>query len=151
VLDPFFGTGTTGAAAKRLGRRFIGIERDADYAQAAEDRIKAIQPLSAEELKTQRGKRAEARVPFGALIELGIITPGATLYDAAATMKAHVRADGTLACAGSQGSIHKMGALAQGRSACNGWTFWHIRDDAGLKPIDVLRDEARSRLGLAAQ
>jgi modification methylase len=151
VLDPFFGAGTTGAAAKRLGRRFIGIERDADYVRAAEERIATIEPLGPEELKIARGKRAEARVPFGALIELGIIRPGATLYDAAATMKAQVRADGTLACAGSQGSIHKMGALAQGRSACNGWTFWHIRDEGRLKPIDALRDEARARLGLATQ
>jgi modification methylase len=150
VLDPFFGTGTTGAAAKRLGRRFIGVERDADYAQAAEDRIAAVEPLTAEELKILRGKRAEARVPFGSLIELGIITPGAMLYDARATMKAQVRADGTLACAGAQGSIHKMGALAQGRSACNGWTFWHVKDQGQLKPIDALRDEARARLGLGA-
>jgi modification methylase len=150
VLDPFFGSGTTGAAAKRLGRRFIGIERDPDYLKAAEERIAAVKPLSGEDLKIMRSKRAEARVPFGSLIELGILAPGATLYDAGATMKAQVRADGTLACAGAQGSIHKMGALAQGRSACNGWTFWHVKDKGRLKPIDALREEARTRLGLGA-
>jgi modification methylase len=149
VVDPFFGTGTTGAAAKRLGRRFIGIERDPDYARAAEERIAAISPLSPEDIKILRGKRGEARVPFGALLDLGMIEPGATLYDAAATLKAQVRADGTLALAGEQGSIHKMGALVQGRPACNGWTFWHFKGEAGLQPIDVLREQARRQLGLA--
>lgn len=148
VLDPFFGSGTTGAVARKLGRRFIGIERDPDYVKAAEERIAAAEPLGAQDLKIARGKRAETRIPFGTLIELGMIVPGATLYDAAATMKAQVRADGTIACAGAQGSIHKIGALAQGRSACNGWTFWHIREEGRLKPIDALREEARARLGL---
>lgn len=149
VVDPFFGTGTTGAAARRLGRRFIGIERDPDYARAAEERIAAVRPLSPEDIKILRGKRAEARIPFGTLLELGMIAPGATLYDAAATLKAQVRADGTLAMAGEQGSIHKMGALVQGRPACNGWTFWHFKSDDGLQPIDVLREQARRQLGLA--
>ena len=150
VLDPFFGTGTTGAVAKRLRRRFIGIERDADYARAAEQRIASVEPLSGEDVKALRGKRGEARIPFGTLLELGMIQPGATLYDAAATLKAQVRADGTLALASEQGSIHKMGALVQGRPACNGWTFWHFRSEGRLQPIDVLRDEARRQLGLAS-
>jgi modification methylase len=149
ILDPFFGTGTTGAVARRLGRHFIGIEQDADYAGAARERIAAVEPLGSEELKLMRGRRSEARVPFGSLIELGMIRPGATLYDAAEKLKAQVRADGTLALAGEQGSIHKMGARIQGRPACNGWTFWHVKTEAGLKPIDVLREEARKQLGLA--
>jgi modification methylase len=149
VLDPFFGTGTTGAVAKRLGRHFIGIEQDLDYARAARERITEIDPLAPAELQSMRGKRGEARVPFGTLVELGIIEPGATLYDAGATLKAQVRADGTLALAGEQGSIHKMGARIQGRPACNGWTFWHVKTDQGLQPIDVLREAARKQLGLA--
>ncbi len=149
VLDPFFGTGTTGAVAKRLGRRFIGIERDPDYARAAEERIEAIKPLGAEDLKCLRGKRNEARIPFGTLLDLGMLQPGATLYDAGATLKAQVRADGTLALAGEQGSIHKMGARVLGRPACNGWTFWHVKTDGRLRPIDELREEARKQLGLA--
>jgi modification methylase len=149
VVDPFFGTGTTGAVAKRLGRHFIGIERDPDYAAAARERIEAVEPLSAGELKTMRGKRNEARIPFGTLLEMGMIRPGATLYDAAAKLKAQVCADGTLALAGEQGSIHKMGARVQGRPACNGWTFWHYKSEVGLQPIDVLRDAARKQLGLA--
>jgi modification methylase len=149
VLDPFFGTGTTGAVSRQLGRRFIGIEQDADYVQAARERIAAIQPLKEDDLKLLRGRRNEARIPFGTLLELGMIRPGATLYDARATLKAQVRADGTLALAGEQGSIHKMGARIQGRPACNGWTFWHVKTDAGLQPIDVLREKARQQLGLA--
>jgi len=149
VLDPFFGTGTTGAVAKRLGRKFIGIERDEDYARAADERIAEIGPLAESDLQLLRGRRGEARVPFGTLIELGMIKPGMTLYDARATLKAQVRADGTLALAGEQGSIHKMGARIQGRAACNGWTFWHIKTQDGLQPIDVLREKAREQLGLA--
>ncbi len=149
VLDPFFGTGTTGAAAKRLGRHFIGIERDADYASAAADRIAAVEPLGDEEIKLLRGRRGEARIPFGTLLDLGMISPGATLYDVNARLKAQVRADGTLALAGEQGSIHKMGARIQGRPACNGWTFWHVKTERGLEPIDLLREAARKQLGLA--
>ena len=159
VVDPFFGTGTTGAVAKRLGRRSIGIERDPDYARAAMERLSAVRPLSARALETQRGRRQEPRVAFGQLVELGLIEPGAALYDERGIVKAEVRADGTLACAGSQGSIHKMGALAQGRPACNGWTYWHYRAEGGharaptgrkLLPIDVLRIKARQALGLSA-
>jgi modification methylase len=149
VVDPFFGTGTTGAVAKRLGRNYIGIERDADYARAAAERIAAVTPLSSEDVRILRSKRSEARIPFGTLLELGMIEPGATLYDAAATLKAQVRADGTLALAGEQGSIHKMGAFVQGRPACNGWTFWHFKAEGRLQPIDVLREQARKQLGLA--
>ena len=148
VLDPFFGTGTTGAVARRLGRRFIGIERDPDYAKAAEERIAAIAPLDQRALETTRSKRAEPRVPFGTIIELGILRPGVPLFDAAAKVRAEVRADGTLAAAGRQGSIHRLGAEIQGKAACNGWTYWHYERRGKLAPIDVLRDEAKHRLGL---
>lgn len=148
VLDPFFGTGTTGAVAKRLGRRWIGIERDADYAKAAKERIAKVRPLPLSSLETQKSKRAEPRVPFGTIIELGILEPGAMLLDARARIRAEVKADGTLAHGGNQGSIHRLGALVQGKSACNGWTFWHYEAEGTLKPIDSLRDEAKRQLGL---
>ncbi len=151
VIDPFFGTGTSGAVAKRLGRRFIGMERDKDYARAAEERIAAVEPLSPHEVKGLRGKRSEPRVPFGALLDLGMLKPGMWLTDAKATLKASIVADGTLACGAMQGSIHKMGAHAQGRPVCNGWTFWHVERSGALQPIDALRDEARRQLGLAAR
>ena len=150
VLDPFFGTGTTGAAAKRLGRHYIGIERDEVYAKAARERIAAVEPLSASALETLRSKRAEPRVPFGTLVELGIVRAGSALFDAAQRVKAEVKADGTLAVAGRQGSIHRLGAEMQGKSACNGWTYWHYKAEGRLRPIDVLREEAKRHLGLAA-
>ncbi|MGI9406042.1 MAG: site-specific DNA-methyltransferase [Hyphomicrobiaceae bacterium] len=148
VLDPFFGTGTTGAVAQRLGRKWIGIERDPDYAKAAKQRIAKVRPLAPEDLETTKSKRNEPRVPFGTIIELGILEAGHTLYDARQRIKARVRADGTLACKGEQGSIHKLGAVVQNKSACNGWTFWHFEVEGKLKPIDILRAEARKQLGL---
>ncbi|MDX2202454.1 MAG: site-specific DNA-methyltransferase [Hyphomicrobiaceae bacterium] len=149
VLDPFFGTGTTGAVAKRLGRRFIGIERDKAYAAAAQERIDRVRPLKPADLETMRSKRQEPRVPFGAIVELGILDAGTTLTDEKGKVRAEVRADGTLAIANRQGSIHRLGAEVQGKAACNGWTFWHYEADGRRKPIDALREEARKQLGLS--
>ena len=149
VLDPFFGTGTTGAVARRLGRRWLGIERDPVYAAAAEARIARVRPLSPSALETAKSKRAEPRIPFGTIIELGILEPGNTLTDERGRVRAEVKADGTLAVAGQQGSIHRLGAHVQGKTACNGWTFWHFEAEGVRKPIDTLREEARRQLGLA--
>ena len=149
VLDPFFGTGTTGAMAKRLGRHWVGIERDPAYAAAARERIDAVEALSDDALFVQPSKRSEPRVPFGALVELGMLTPGAVLFDERRKLRAEVKADGTLWHAGRQGSIHRLGAELQGKAACNGWTFWHYDTGKRLAPIDVLRTEARKRLGLS--
>jgi modification methylase len=150
VIDPFFGTGTTGAAARRLRRRFIGIERDPDYVRAAEERVAAVTPLAPGDVLPLSSRRSEPRIPFGTLIELGLLQPGTVLTDAKAMLKARIRADGTLDCNGIKGSIHKIGAQVQGRPVCNGWTFWHIEGEGGIVPIDVLRERARSRLGLSA-
>ena len=150
VLDPFLGSGTTAAAAKRLGRNFVGIERDPGYAKVAAARLAATQSLDTECLQIAKGKRAHPRIPFGALVELGLISPGTALYDPAARHEAKVRADGSIACAGAQGSIHKIGAHVQGATACNGWTFWHYEAEGTLKPIDDLRDVARARLSTSA-
>jgi modification methylase len=149
VLDPFFGTGTTGAAAKRLGRRWLGIEREAAYAAAARARIDKVRPLPPSALETARGKRGEPRVPFGTIVELGILEPGRELTDERGGIRAEVRADGTLAVAGRQGSIHRLGAELQGKAACNGWTFWHFEVEGQRKPIDALREVAKRQLGLA--
>jgi len=151
VLDPFFGTGTTGAVAKRLGRRWIGIERDADYARVAAERIERVRPVGPTALETARSKRTEPRVPFGTIIELGILEPGSQLYDERGQIRAEVRADGTLAWKGEQGSIHRLGAAVQGKSACNGWTFWHFEAEGQLKPIDTLREMAKQQLGLSGR
>ena len=129
VLDPFFGTGTTGAVARKLGRHFVGIEQDETYVSAALKRIAAIRPGRPEALSTITSKRAAPRVPFGSLIEQGLIAPGTELYDERRRYSALVRADGSLRSGPHEGSIHRVGALVQGAEACNGWTFWHI--DAG--------------------
>jgi modification methylase len=150
VLDPFFGTGTTGAVAKRLGRHFVGVERQSDYIAAARARIDAVSPLADSALEVTAGKRAERRVPFGSLIEMGLITPGTKLTDARRRHEAEVRADGSLISGSHTGSIHRVGALVQGFDACNGWTYWHTQRRDGQAPIDDLRRVARSRLEAAA-
>jgi modification methylase len=147
VLDPFFGSGTTGAVAKRLGRHFVGIEREQAYIDAARERIDAVEPLGSGTLSVMSGKKAEPRVAFNTLIESGLIAPGTVLTDARRRHSAIVRADGTLASGNEAGSIHRLGAKVQGLDACNGWTFWHYADGAELKPIDDLR--AIVRAGMA--
>jgi modification methylase len=143
VLDPFFGSGTTGAVAKRLGRHFVGIERDQTYIDAAQERIDRIKPLADMDLSVLTGKRAEPRVAFVSLLDSGLIKPGAVLHDIKRRWQARVRADGTVAVGDMSGSIHKVGALVQGLDACNGWTFWHYERSGGLNQIDELRRIAR--------
>jgi len=144
VLDPFFGTGTTGAVAKRLGRSFIGIEREKSYARAAEKRIAAIAPLPRATLEPFQTAREAPRVPFAALVERGLVTAGQRLVDARRRHAALVRPDGAVALGDVVGSIHRVGAVAQGLEACNGWTFWHIETRRGLTSIDALRAQFRA-------
>jgi len=148
VLDPFSGTGTTGAVARRLRRRFVGVEREAQYAAAAEERIAAVEPMAEPALASFMTAREAPRVPFAALVERGLVVPGITLVDAKKRHQALVRADGALALGEAVGSIHRIGALAQGLEACNGWTFWHVETSQGLTLIDTLR--AKVRAGMAA-
>ena len=146
VLDPFCGSGTTGAVAKRLGRRFIAIERESAYAAAAQARIAAVVPLPAPTLAPFMTAREAPRVPFSALIERGLIAPGARLRDAKRKVEAMVRAEGVIALGDAVGSIHRIGALAQGLDACNGWAFWHVETPQGLVSIDALRAEIRAQM-----
>ena len=143
VLDPFFGTGTTGAVAKRLGRNFVGVEREQAYIDAAAERIASVQPMDDADLALMSGRRAEPRIAFVSLIDSGMMKAGTLLYDARKRWCARVRADGTLAIGDAAGSIHRMGAQVQGLDACNGWTFWHYERNGGLNPIDELRKIAR--------
>lgn len=146
ILDPFFGTGTTGAVAKRLGRHFIGIEREYEYANKAIARISKIMPLAPDAMQVTTSKRQEARIPFGWLVERGLLAPGTVLSDITRRFSAKVRADGTLISANAKGSIHQVGALVQGAPACNGWTFWHAEINGALAPIDLLRQKLRAEL-----
>jgi modification methylase len=147
VLDPFFGTGTTGAVAKRLGRRFVGIEREAGYRAAAEARIAAVRPLDAEAAAVTSPKRAEPRIAFGQLVERGLLSPGEVLHSLNGRRTARIRADGTLVAADLRGSIHQVGAALEGAPSCNGWTYWHIRRDGVSVPIDLLRQQIRAEMG----
>jgi modification methylase len=146
VLDPFFGTGTTGAVAKRLRRRFIGIERDADYAAVARARIDAVTPASDESLAVTVGRREEVRVPFGNLVERGLIEPGELLIDVSERYAARVRADGSLISDLARGSIHQVAAAVQRLPACNGWTFWCVKRRGKSVSIDLLRPRAREQM-----
>jgi modification methylase len=146
VLDPFFGVGTTGAAAKRLGRRFIGIEQNPGYVSLARARIEQVVPVAPADLEVMGSKRDEPRVPFGQIVEAGLLNPGDTVWCPRGERSAKVRADGSLVMGDLSGSIHKLGALVQSAPACNGWTYWHFRTDKGLAPIDVLRAKVRAEM-----
>jgi modification methylase len=146
VLDPFFGTGTTGAVAKRLGRHFIGIERDPAYAKLARRRIAAVKPAP-EQAVAVESRREAPRVPFGSLVERGLLRPGEVLFDQTRRHTARVRADGTLISAEHRGSIHSVGAQVQGAPACNGWAFWYVERGGRPKSIDEFRQQLRAEMG----
>ncbi|MBU2936036.1 MULTISPECIES: site-specific DNA-methyltransferase [Pacificibacter] len=146
VLDPFFGTGTTGAVAKMLGRDFIGIEREEKYRKVAEKRIKAIRKFDTEALTVTASKRAEPRVPFGQLVERGMLRPGEQLMSMNGRHKAKVRADGTLIGNDIKGSIHQVGAHLEGAPSCNGWTYWTYQREGKNVPIDLLRQQIRAEM-----
>ena len=146
VLDPFFGTGTTGAVAKKLGRKWIGIEREDDYIAHATKRIERITASNAESLKVTPSKRSAPRVPFGTVIERGLLQPGEKLFSPNGRHVANVRADGSVATSDTRGSIHQVGAFVQQAAACNGWTYWHFKTDKGMAPIDLLRAQIRETM-----
>ncbi|MEO1563833.1 MAG: site-specific DNA-methyltransferase [Pseudomonadota bacterium] len=145
VLDPFFGTGTTGAVAKKLGRHFIGIEREVEYVALAERRLAKIRKWDRESLEVSQSKRAAPRVPFGQLVERGMLQPGETLVGPSGKA-AKIRADGTLIAHDVKGSIHQVGAALEGAPSCNGWTYWHFKRDGKAIPIDLLRQQIRSEM-----
>jgi modification methylase len=141
VLDPFFGTGTTGAVARRLGRRWIGIEREPAYVKVARERIASTLPLDESAMKTVPDKREQPRVAFGVLVESGLVPAGTALTDAKRRWAASVRADGSITCENHAGSIHKVGAALQDAPSCNGWTFWHVEQSGSLTVLDALRQQ----------
>ncbi|MFM5884984.1 MAG: site-specific DNA-methyltransferase [Novosphingobium sp.] len=139
VLDPFFGTGTTGAVAKRLGREWIGCERESLYREAALERIELALPLDESAVTTMQSPKSAPRVAFGALVETGWIAPGTVITDKKRKVQATVRADGSLVCGAESGSIHGLGAKLQGAPSCNGWSYWHVEHEGAVKPLDAIR------------
>ena len=147
ILDPFFGTGTTGAVAKKLGRNFIGIEKDANYAAGAQARIDAVEPVKNEFCLEYSSKKKQPRVPFGAVVERGMLSPGDILYDSTRKHCAVVRSDGTIKNEVMEGSIHQVGAAAQNAAACNGWVYWYFENEKKeLVCIDELRNQIRAEI-----
>ncbi|MEL7183363.1 MAG: site-specific DNA-methyltransferase [Pseudomonadota bacterium] len=151
VLDPFFGTGTTGAVAKMLGRHFIGIEREEAYRALAQARINDTRPYEKAALEVTTSKRAEPRIPFGQLVERGMLRPGEELLSQNGRHRAKVRADGTLAGKDVKGSIHQVGAAYEGAPSCNGWTYWHFKREGKRVAIDTLRQQIRDEMAAKRQ
>ncbi|MEL6662962.1 MAG: site-specific DNA-methyltransferase [Pseudomonadota bacterium] len=148
IVDPFSGTGTTAAVAKALGRDYVGIEREAEYARLSRARLRAIEPMATDDLQTMKSAKAAPRVPFGALVETGWLKPGERLFSRGKRHEARIRVDGSLSIGDATGSIHRIGAHVTQAPACNGWTFWHYEDRGKLAPIDLLRRRYRSEMGL---
>ncbi len=143
ILDPFFGTGTTGAVAKSLGRHFIGIEREAAYRKVAQKRIDNVRRYERDALEVSQSKRAEPRVAFGQIIETGMLRPGEMLTSLNGRHRAKIRADGTLIAHDVKGSIHQVGAQLENAPSCNGWTYWGFKKEGSIVPIDLLRQQYR--------
>ena len=143
VLDPFLGSGTTAVISKKYSRRWIGIEKDKNYIDEALKRISSTKRESLENLEIIKSRKEEPRIPFGSLIERGLIVPGKLLFDGRKRWFAKVRVDGSVISDKSKGSIHSVGAEVQGLSACNGWTFWHTNYNGSVVPIDTIRTIAK--------
>jgi len=145
IFDPFLGTGTTAVVAKKLGRKYFGIEKEKKYFEAANDRIKNTQVIEESYLDTLENNKSKPRVPFGSLVELGMIKPGTNIFDQKKKINAKIMADGSIKHSTAEGSIHKVAAKILGTESCNGWTYWHCNINGSIKPIDNLRQKFLSK------
>tara|TARA_B100000700_G_C14673291_1_gene681844 strand:- start:54 stop:758 length:705 start_codon:yes stop_codon:yes gene_type:complete len=143
ILDPFLGSGTTAVVAKKLNRFFYGIEKDSVYFKAAKKRVKNTKIIQDNYLDTLQNNRSKPRIPFGSLVEMGVIRPGTEIYDQKEKINAKIMVDGSIKYRQSEGSIHKVAAQILGAESCNGWTYWHYKSGNSLKPIDELRQRLR--------
>ena len=139
VLDPFLGSGTTATVAKKLSRNYFGIEKEKAYFKVATQRLKDTKVIEDDYLDTLKNNRSKPRIPFGSLVELGIIKPGTTIFDNKKKISAKIMADGSIKHAQTEGSIHKVAATILGAESCNGWTYWHYNLNGLVVPIDRLR------------
>ena len=139
ILDPFLGTGTTAVVSKKLGRKYFGIESDEKYYKAAVERINNTKIIEESYLDTLENNKSKPRIPFGSLVELGIIKPGTNIFDQKKKINAKIMVDGSIKHSSCEGSIHKVAAKILGTESCNGWTYWHYNIAGSIKPIDNLR------------
>ncbi|MDC3186303.1 DNA methyltransferase [Candidatus Pelagibacter sp.] len=145
ILDPFLGSGTTATVAKKLGRNYFGIEKEKNYFKAAEKRIKNAKPIEDDLLDTLKNNRSKPRIPFGSLVELGIIKPGTNIFDNKKKINAKILADGSIKHSNTEGSIHKVAANILGTDSCNGWTYWYYESGKDLRSINDLRKNLISK------
>jgi len=141
ILDPFLGSGTTAVVAKKLGRICFGIEKENKYFNAAKQRLNKTIPIEDNYLDTLQNNRSKPRIPFGSLVELGIVKPGMDIFDQKRKVNAKIMADGSIKYQKSEGSIHKIAAKILGAESCNGWTYWHYNMNGSIVPIDNLRQK----------
>ena len=141
ILDPFLGSGTTAVVAKKLGRICFGIEKENKYFNAAKQRLNKTIPIEDNYLDTLQNNRSKPRIPFGSLVELGIVKPGMDIFDQKRKVNAKTMADGSIKYQKSEGSIHKIAAKILGAESCNGWTYWHYNMNGSIVPIDNLRQK----------
>jgi len=146
VLDPFLGTGTTAAVAKKLGRYYFGIEKEKKYFKTAKQRLEKTIKIEDHYLDTIKNNKSKPRIPFGSLVELGIIKPGMSVFDQKKKVNAKIMADGSIKYQNSEGSIHKVAAKIIGAESCNGWTYWHYNKNGSILPIDHLRQRLISKI-----
>jgi len=145
VFDPFLGTGTTAVVAKKLGRNYFGIDKEKKYIKTAKQRLKKTIKIEDHYLDTIKNNKSKPRIPFGSLVELGIVKPGMSVFDQKKKVNAKIMADGSIKYQNSEGSIHKVAAKIIGAESCNGWTYWHYNKNGSILPIDHLRQRLISK------
>lgn len=147
VLDPFLGTGTTAVVAKKMGRNYFGIEKEKKYFKTAKQRLEKTIKIEDHYLDTIKNNKSKPRIPFGSLVELGIVKPGMNIFDQKKKINAKIMADGSIKYHNSEGSIHKVAAKIIGAENCNGWTYWHYNLGGNMVPIDNLRQKLILKAG----